>query len=574
MRPVIVTSETEPESVAAAESGGRPRAARVRARGRRSAQLVAGLLLLLAAAVVALPAPAAQALENGAARTPPMGWDSWNTFGCNINETLIRQMADAIVSSGMRDLGYQYVVVDDCWFNPNRDSAGNLQGDPTRFPSGMKALGDYLHSHGLKFGIYEVPVDRTCAQFFSSYPGATGSQGHEAQDARQFAAWGVDYLKYDWCSPNGTINDQVTTFAKMRDALAATGRSIVYSINPNSIHAKTGPQRNWGDVSNMWRTTEDISNAWDTGQTNGFPMGIQNIVNVNVPLASFAGPGHFNDPDMLEVGRGGMTDTEMRSHFALWTIMAAPLIAGNDIRSMSAATQTILKNQNLIRIDQDSLGLQASQVSNDGTRRVLAKRLANGDVAVALFNQGGSTTTVSTTAAAIGKSGSSFTLTDAWTSATSITTGTISASVPSHGTVVFRVAGGGTGTPPPGTSTLVSAASGRCLDVPNSNTTNGTQPIIWDCSGNPNQRWTISGQTIQALGKCLDAPASATAGTKVQIWDCNGGTNQRWTLNANGTISGAASGLCLDVNGNATANGTLVILWTCTGAANQRWTQV
>ena len=150
----------------------------------------------------------------------------------------------------------------------------------------MKALGDYLHARGLKFGIYQVPVDKTCAQYFDGYPGATGSQGHEAQDARQFAAWGVDYLKYDWCSPNGTINDQVTTFARMRDALAATGRPIVYSINPNSIHAKTGPQRNWGDVANMWRTTEDITNAWDTGQTNGYPMGIQNIVNVTVPLAS------------------------------------------------------------------------------------------------------------------------------------------------------------------------------------------------------------------------------------------------------------------------------------------------
>jgi alpha-galactosidase len=503
-----------------------------------------------------------------------MGWNTWNSFGCNINETLIRQSADALVSSGMRDLGYQYVVVDDCWFNPNRDSAGNLQGDPTRFPSGMKALGDYLHNRGLKFGIYQVPVDRTCAQFFGSYPGATGSQGHETQDARQFAAWGVDYLKYDWCSPNGTINDQVTTFARMRDALAATGRPIVFSINPNSIHAKTGPQRNWGDVANMWRTTEDITNAWNTGQTNGFPMGIQNIVDVNVPLASFAGPGHFNDPDMMEVGRGGMTDTEMRSHFALWAMMASPLIAGNDVRSMSAATQTILKNQNLIAIDQDSLGLQATQVSFDGTRRVLAKRLANGDIAVALFNQGSSTTTVATTAAAIGKAGSSFSLRDAWTNATSSTSGAISASVPGHGTVVYRVSGGSTGTtPPPTTTTFVSAASGRCLDIPQSNTANGTQPIIWDCNGGANQRWTIGGQTLQVLGKCLDAPLGATAGVKAQIWDCNGGTNQRWTLNSNGTISGQPSGLCLDVNGNATTNGTLIILWTCTGAANQRWTQ-
>ena len=547
---------------------------------RKLATMLAAGALLLAGAVGILRTTSAQALENGVARTPPMGWNSWNTFGCNINEALIRQMADAIVSSGMRDLGYQYVVVDDCWFNPNRDSAGNLQGDPSRFPSGMKALGDYLHARNLKFGIYQVPVDKTCAQYFNSYPGATGSQGHEAQDARQFAAWGVDYLKYDWCSPNGTINDQVATFAKMRDALAATGRPIVYSINPNSIHAKTGPQRNWGDVANLWRTTEDITNAWDTGQTNGYPMGIQNIVNVTVPLAGYAAPGRFNDPDMLEVGRGGMNDTEMRSHFALWAMLAAPLMAGNDIRSQSSATATILKNQNLIAINQDTLGLQATQVSNDGTRRVLAKRLANGDVAVALFNQGGSTTTVSTTAAAIGKSGSSFTLRDAWTNSTSTTTGAISASVPAHGTVVYRVSGGGTtspsvppSNPPSGAGTLVSAASGRCLDVPNSNTANGTQPVIWDCNGGANQRWTLNGQTLQALGKCLDAPLNAAAGAKAQLWDCNGGTNQQWTLNADGTVRGVASGLCLDVDHNLTANGTPVLLWTCTAAANQRWTR-
>jgi alpha-galactosidase len=542
---------------------------------RRRWSLVAGLLLLLAGATAVLPGSAARALDNGVARTPPMGWNSWNTFGCNINETLIRQMADAMAGSGMRDLGYQYVVIDDCWFNPNRDGSGNLQGDPTRFPSGMKALGDYLHGKGLKFGIYQVPLDKTCAQYFNSYPGATGSLGHEAQDARQFAAWGVDYLKYDWCSPTGTINDQVTTFAKMRDALAATGRPIVYSINPNSIHAKTGPQRNWGDVANMWRTTEDISAAWDTGQTNGYPMGVKNIVDVTVPLAGYARPGQFNDPDMMEVGRSGLNDTEQRSHFALWAMMASPLIAGNDLRSMSTATQTILKNPALIAINQDTLGLQATQVSNDGTRRVLAKRLANGDVAVALFNQGGSTTTVSTTAAAIGKSGTSFTLSDAWSGATTASTGAISASVPGHGTVVYRVSGG-TSTPPPTTTTttIVSASSGRCLDVPNSNTANGTQPVIWDCNGGANQRWTTSGQTIQALGKCLDAPAGAAAGAKAQLWDCNGGANQQWTINTDGTIRGTASGLCLDVDHNLTANGTPVLLWTCGTAANQRWSRV
>jgi alpha-galactosidase len=541
---------------------------------RWKTMLAAGLMLLSSTAFVASAAPA-QALDNGVGRTPPMGWNSWNTFYCNINESLIRGMADAMVSTGMRDAGYQYVVVDDCWMNSTRDGNGNLQGDPTRFPSGMKALGDYLHGRGLKFGLYQAPLDQTCAQYFDSYPGATGSQGHETADARQFAAWGVDYLKYDWCSPSGTITDQVNTFAKMRDALAATGRPILYSINSNSVHAKTGPQRNWGDVANIWRTTEDIQLQWDTGVVNGYPMGVKNIVDINVPLASYARPGAFNDPDMMEVGRGTLTDTEQRSHFALWAMMAAPLIAGNDIRTMSAATQTILKNPRLIAINQDTLGLQGVQVAGDASQRVLAKRLSNGDVAVALFNQSGATRTITTTAAAVGKSGaSSYALLDAWSGGTTSTSGTISASVPAHGTVVYRVSGGVTGDPQvPASATLVSTSSGRCLDVPNSNTTNGTQPVIWDCNGAANQRWNVSGQTLQALGKCLDAPIGATAGTKVQIWDCNGGTNQQWTFSPNGAIRNNQSGLCLDVNNNQTANGTVTLLWTCTGAANQVWSR-
>jgi len=510
---------------------------------------------------------AASALENGVARTPPMGWDDWNSFGCNVSESLIRQMADAIVASGLSALGYQYVVVDDCWFDPARDAAGNLRADPTRFASGMKALGDYLHGKGLKFGIYEVPTDRTCAQRSGSYPGSTGSQGHEAQDARSFASWGVDYLKYDWCSPDGTLDQQVAAFATMRDALAATGRPIVLSINPNSFHAITGPTRNWGDVANQWRTTEDITTAWDTGHANSFPMGPRNIIAVNAALAAYAAPGRFNDPDMLEVGNGGMTDTETRSHFTMWAMMAAPLIAGNDLRSASAATLAILSNPAVIAIDQDSLGLQAVQILDDGVRRVLAKRLGNGDVAVALFNQSSATTTVSTTAAAIGKAGSSFALRDVWSGATSTTTGAISASVPAHGTVTFRISGG-TGA---AGSSLVSAASSRCFDDPMSNTSNGTQPIIWDCSGATNQRWTVTGSTIRVFGKCLDAPLNAVAGDKVTLFDCNGGTNQQWQFNADGSIRGVASGLCLDVTGDATANGTLVEVWTCHGAANQRW---
>jgi len=469
-----------------------------------------------ATALVTLPNSSAQALENGVARTPPMGWNSWNTFGCNINESLIRGMADSIVSSGMSALGYKYVVVDDCWFNPNRDSSGNLQGDPSRFPSGMKALGDYLHNKGLKFGIYEVPVAKTCGQGTGGYPGMTGSQGHEAQDARQFAAWGVDYLKYDYCSGVGTINDQIATFAKMRDALKATGRPIVYSINSNSFHCCTGPQRNWGDVANMWRTTEDITNKWDTGNTNGYPMGVQNILNVTIPLAANARPGSFNDPDMMEVGRGGMTDTEQRTHFAMWAIMASPLIAGNDIRSMNSATATILKNTNLIDINQDELAMQGTQVSFDGTRRVLSKKLSNGDVAVALFNQGGSTTTISTTTAAIGKTGNSFTLRDAWTNATSTTTGAISASVPSHGTVVYRVSSNGV----PSSAPVSVPPSSPTVSVPPSSPTVSVPP---------------SSPTVS------NPPSSPTTGASCQVTDTVNGWNTGLTSSLTITNTGTTA---------------------------------
>jgi alpha-galactosidase len=535
--------------------------------------LSAASLVLAGLTVSVVAAPAAQALDNGVARTPPMGWNTWNTFGCDINESLIRQTADSLVSNGMAARGYQYVVVDDCWFDPERDAQGNLRAHPTRFPSGMKALGDYLHAKGLKFGIYQVPAAETCAQYFNAFPGATGSKGHEWQDARQFAAWGVDFLKYDWCSPEGTIDDQVRAFATMRDALAATGRPIVYSINSNSIHAKTGRLRDWGDVANIWRTTEDITNRWDTGSDGNSFMGVKNIIDWNVPLSSYAEPGGFNDPDMMEVGNGGMTETEQRSHFAMWAVMAAPLIAGNDVRSASSTTLSILRNADLIAVNQDPLGLQAAQVSFDGTRRVLAKRLADGDVAVALFNQGNTTTTISTTASAIGKSGSSFTLRDLWTGATSTTSGAISANVPAHGTAVFRISGGGT-TNPPQTFSLRSESAGRCVDGPESGNANGTQVVVWDCHGAANQLFTRSGNTLQLLGKCLETTTDATNGARAQLWDCNGGTNQQWALNGNGTISNVRNGLCLDVNDNGTANNTPVIVWTCHSGANQRWARV
>ncbi|NGO70977.1 glycoside hydrolase family 27 protein [Streptomyces boncukensis] len=550
-----------------------------RSHGRLARLLAAAAAALtLCAAAPQQPAaaqqPAARAAPGSPAATPPLGWNSWNSFGCDVTEDTVRQAADAMVSSGMRDAGYEYVVVDDCWFDPQRDAQGKLRAHPSKFPSGMKALGDYIHSRGLKFGLYQVPTERTCAQRVGTFPGSTGSMGHDEQDARSFASWGVDYLKYDWCSPDGTRDEQIARFSLMRDALRATGRPIVYSINPNSFHSPTGHTYNWGEVADLWRTTEDLLDIWQNGNVNSYPMGVGNVVDINAPLAAQAGPGHWNDPDMLVVGRPGLTLTESRSHFTLWALMAAPLMAGNDIRTMPADISAVLRNQRLLAVNQDSLGAGGRRVRDDGATEVFAKPLADGSVAVGLFNRGDSTATISASPAQIGLGGGPFTLTDLWTGATSSTSGQITASVPAHGAVAFRVDGG---TPLTGeTSPIRGAGSGRCLDVADSSTAPGADVVIWDCHSAANQLWTTwEGGEIRVFGdKCLDAEEQGTAnGTPVISWSCNGQDNQKWTLEADGSIRNAHAGLCLDVSGGATANGSRLVLWDCNGQAGQRWTR-
>ena len=409
--------------------------------------LVVGAALALVLRVVATGTEVPERghpLANGLALTPPMGWNSWNTFGCDIDEAVVRREADALVSSGMRDAGYRYVVVDDCWFEPARDAAGDLRASSARFPHGMRALGDYLHARGLLFGLYESPSSQTCAQLAGAYPGSTGSRGHEVQDAARFAGWGVDYLKYDWCSTSGSTADQVRAFARMRDALAASGRAIVFSINPNSAHDTTGAERYWGDVANLWRTTQDITDLWTTGQSSDGPLGVQDIVDQNVPLAPLAAPGGWNDPDMLEVGRPGLTREEQRSHFALWAMMAAPLIAGNDVAHQDAATSALLRSRVLVSIDQDPLGRQAVQVAHDGTTRVLTRRLSGGRLAVALVNEGTTSRTIEVDRATLGLDGGRRVAVDAWTGRRSAVGATLRSTVPAHGTavrVVLRAAG-------------------------------------------------------------------------------------------------------------------------------------
>lgn len=339
--------------------------------------------LMLIAAALLLPWNAAAARDaatpilgtpNGLAQTPPMGWNSWNKFACNIDEKTVRAQADAMVASGMRAAGYQYIVIDDCWQN-GRDKDGNILADTKRFPSGIRALADYVHAKGLKFGIYSDAGEKTCG-------GRPGSRGHEFQDANQYAKWGVDYLKYDWCS-TGT-QDAQASYLTMSKALQATGRPIVFSM------CEWGNANPWlwaRNIGNLWRTTGDIFDSWDGKSKDGYSLGMLTIVDMQAELAPFAGPGHWNDPDMLEVGNGGMTDSEYRAHFSLWAIMAAPLISGNDLSSMSKETRAILMNKDVIAVDQDPLGVQGQRVFKDGDREVWARPLKNGARAVVLLNR-------------------------------------------------------------------------------------------------------------------------------------------------------------------------------------------
>jgi alpha-galactosidase len=321
-------------------------------------------LVLLVAAAFLFMCVSAQKFDK-LAKTPPMGWNSWNKFHCDVSEVLIMGIADAMVSSGMKDAGYEYVVIDDCW-QVSRDENGEIVVDKDRFPHGMKYVADYVHSKGLKFGIYSCAGTLTCQR-------RPGGFGHEYQDARTYAKWGVDYLKYDWCS--SSTQDAKSSYTNMRNALYTAGRPIVFSI------CEWGSNKPWewaGDVGHLWRTTGDISDSWNS---------MIGIFDKQKDLARYAGPGKWNDPDMLEVGNGGMTTEEYKTHFSLWCMLASPLIAGNDIQNMTPETKSILLNKEIIAINQDTLGRQATCYRDNGDYQIWVKGLSNNEKAVCLLNK-------------------------------------------------------------------------------------------------------------------------------------------------------------------------------------------
>jgi alpha-galactosidase len=368
------------------------------------------------------------------AGTPPMGWNSWNTFQCNMDETLIKATADAMVSSGMQAAGYQYVNLDDCWMN-GRDAAGNLRWNTTKFPAGIPALAAYIHGKGLKLGIYQSANTATCVGIYGGIDRAVavGSLGHEAQDAATFASWNVDFLKYDLCAGDRA------SFAKMRDGLRATRRPMVYSINPgngaNDLYPPTTAGWDVINIANMWRIGFDINASWAS---------VLSLIDQDAAFASFAGPGHWNDPDMLEVGKG-LTADEDRAHFSLWAMLAAPLIAGNDIRSMSAATRTILINPEVIAIDQDPLGSQGQRLSAAANLEIWSRRLAGTNTrAVALFNRSAAAAAITVTWTAIGLPAGAATVRDLWAHADrgSFIGSYTGTGIPSHGVAMLRISSG------------------------------------------------------------------------------------------------------------------------------------
>ena len=366
------------------------------------------------------PSPIPLSAWDSLAATPPMGWNTFNHFGCGYDEVVIREIADAMVSSGMQAAGYEYVVLDDCWMARSRDENGNLVPDPDKFPTGMQAVTDYVHAKGLKFGLYLDRGTLTCA----GYP---GSYGYEVQDAALLASWGVDYIKYDNCEAVGKL---IEDFTAMHDALQATGRPIVFSM---CTWGFPGTYFSDLDLVHLWRTTSDIQDTWTS---------MLKIMGANNSYASFAGPGGWNDPDMLEVGNGGMTEVEYRTHFSMWAFMAAPLMAGNDLRTMDRVTRDILTAPEVIAVNQDPLGNQGKRITRSAEDlQVWSKILSGTDVrAVALLNLSEAAAGITVNWSDIGLPAGAAAVRDLWAR---LDLGTFAqdytAQVPAHGVVLIKV---------------------------------------------------------------------------------------------------------------------------------------
>ncbi|WP_405087891.1 glycoside hydrolase family 27 protein [Microbispora sp. NBC_01389] len=555
------------------------------------------VVLALASVAWAVPAGAVRTVAVPAAAvaavaTPPMGWASWNTFAAQINYNVIKNQVDAMVSSGMKDAGYEYVNIDEGWWQGTRDSSGNITVDTAEWPGGMQAIADYIHSKGLKAGIYTDAGRNGCGYYYpTGRPAApnSGSEGHYDQDFLQFSRWGFDFVKVDWCGGQAEGLNARTAYqaisAAIDRATAQTGRPMVLSV------CNWGAQNPWDwapAISTMWRTSGDII-YW--GENASMDRMLANFDSAQHPNAQT--PGHYNDPDMLIVGMNGFSAAQNRTHMGLWAISGAPLLAGNNIATMSAETRAILTNREVLAVDQDPLGRQGVKVAEDQSgRQVYSKVLSGtGRRAVLLLNRTTSSASMTVRWSDLGLSGAA-TVRNLWTGTDAGTfTNSYATTVPAREAILITVAGttaSPTATPtatptstptstPPATGALRGVASGRCLDVNGASQSNGAQVLIWDCNGQNNQKWaSTSASELRVYGnKCLDVNNAGTAdGSSVIIWDCNGQNNQKWRLNSDGTITAVGANKCLDVSGSGTANGTKVQIWSCNGQNNQKWTRV
>lgn len=554
--------------------------------GGLPSRVAAGLMggLALCTAIVGL-GPAAGASPTATsgdgkplALTPPMGWNDWAHYQCDFTESTILDNARALVSTGLAAKGYNTVTIDDCWMQTNRDANGNLQVDGNRFPDGMKYVADTVHGLGLRFGIYEDAGTTTCG-------GYAGSWNHWQQDANLFASWGVDYVKLDGCnvpSVSGQSTEQTyrAAYQAMGAAMKNSGRDMVYS---ESAPAYFQGNTDWdtvlgwvGDYGQLWREGYDIATFNASAPNTSRWSSVLSNYGYNNPIHRYESPGNWNDPDFLIAGDGGLSADESQSQIALWAEMGAPMILSSDVTQLSPASVAALGNSDVIAVDQDSGGHPGYVVSQNGTLDVLTRPLANGDRSVAVLNRSGSAVTATTSTAAagfVGGAGCTYSVKDLFAGTTSTTSGAISATVPAHGTAMFRITPStGCGATVP--SGQISGIAGKCVDDSGSGTANGNPIIIWGCTGNPNQTWTLPGDnTVRTLGKCLDIPGSATkAGTAVDLSDCAGAPGQQWTYNQSGELVNPNSGLCLDVTGGSSNNGTKLEIWTCGhNQNNQTW---
>lgn len=384
--------------------------------------------LSLAALTVLAMSSTSLAHPDSLVLTPPLGWNSWNIFHENINENQIKEIADAMVESGLRDAGYIYLNLDDNWMDTKRDSEGALTHNPKTFPNGMKAIADYVHSKGLKFGLYGDHGKRTCHHYNSNWQSESGSYGHEEIDAKRLAEWGVDYWKYDNCDVAPGSNQQ-DDYTRMSKALRNSGRDIVFSIC-------MWEYKDWmPKIANLWRTTFDIGPEW---RSTSWYRGIYEIIDANNKYWQVAKPGHWNDPDMLEVDNSRLSYEEQKSQMTMWSIMAAPIMISSDVRKMSNQVKELYMNKDMIAINQDSLGVQGHRISNTNGKQVWTKPLKNGDIAVALLNDNTSTQTIEVKFADIGVTGE-VEVRDAWQKKDLGPRSSVSAEVPAHGSVLLRL---------------------------------------------------------------------------------------------------------------------------------------